>query len=246
MIRQDGRGLEDIRKISIEPNFIKWAEGSALVCLGDTKVICTASVLNNVPPFAKEKGIGWLFSEYSMLPRSVDTRTSRTQSGRSAELQRIIGRALRAICDLSLIREKTIIIDCDVIQADGGTRCASIIGGFVSLCFALYKMWKSKEIRVFPVKRLVSAISCGIVDGAKMVDLSYSEDSKAACDITVISTDKDEIIEVHGGVENGVPLLQKDFQELVDLGIQANRKIIEVEKRILGPILEEVSPSLSQ
>jgi ribonuclease PH len=150
-LREDGRRSDQVRELKIELNYIKWAEGSCLVSLGDTRVICTASLLNTVPAFAKEKGIGWIFAEYSMLPRSVDVRTSRVQSGRSFEIQRIIGRSLRAVCDLKLLQERVVAIDCDVIQADGSTRCASIIGGFVSLFLALHRLWKDGVFITFPI-----------------------------------------------------------------------------------------------
>jgi ribonuclease PH len=239
--REDGRRFDEIREVKIELNYIKWAEGSCLISLGDTRVICTASILNTVPAFAKEKGIGWIFAEYSMLPRSVDVRASRTQSGRSYEIQRIIGRALRAVCDLHLLQERTIAIDCDVIQADGSTRCASIIGGFISLFLALYRLWKDGIFITFPITQFVSAVSCGIVNGVKMVDLTYKEDSSAECDITVISTNKGYLVEVHGGVENGGLITKKDFDELVGMGISANMKYMEIEKKVLEPYIKELN-----
>lgn len=237
LVREDGRGFEEIRPIKIEKDYIKWAEGSCFVSLGDTKVICTASVLDTVPQFAREKNIGWVFAEYSMLPRSVDVRTSRTQGGRSHELQRIIGRSLRASIDLSKIPNISIAVDCDVIQADGSTRCASIIGGFVALTCAIHKIWKDGKIESFPIKRIVSAVSCGIVDGYKMIDLTYKEDSQAQCDITLIATDKSEICEIQGGVENSGYMKLEDFQELVNLGLLAISKIIEYQRSALKDIL---------
>jgi ribonuclease PH len=240
MFRGDGRKPDEVRKISVEINYIKWAEGSCLISLGDTRVICTASILNSVPPFAREKGIGWIFAEYSMLPRSVDTRTSRTQSGRSYELQRIIGRALRSVCDLSLLGERTVAIDCDVIQADGSTRCASIIGGYIALFIALYKLWKDGIFVKFPIRRMVSAVSCGIVKGERMVDLTYAEDSEAECDITVVSTDRGEIIEVQGGVENGGFMTREVFDELVDMGIRASHYVFSVEREVLSQFLKDL------
>ncbi len=239
-LREDGRRPDQIRELKIDLNYIKWAEGSCLVSLGDTRVICTASLLNTVPAFAKEKGIGWIFAEYSMIPRSVDIRTSRTQSGRSFEIQRIIGRSLRAVCDLKMLQERVVAIDCDVIQADGSTRCASIIGGFISLFLALYRLWKDGVFITFPITQFVSAVSCGVVNGVKMVDLTYKEDSSAECDITVISTSKCYLVEVHGGVENGGLITKKDFDELVDMGISANMKFIDIQKKVLEPYIKEL------
>jgi ribonuclease PH len=239
-LREDGRRSDQVRELKIELNYIKWAEGSCLVSLGDTRVICTASLLNTVPAFAKEKGIGWIFAEYSMLPRSVDVRTSRVQSGRSFEIQRIIGRSLRAVCDLKLLQERVVAIDCDVIQADGSTRCASIIGGFVSLFLALYRLWKDGVFITFPISQFVSAVSCGVVNGLKMVDLTYKEDSSAECDITVISTSRGYLVEVHGGVENGGLITKKDFDELVEMGISANMKFIDIQKKVLEPYIKEL------
>jgi ribonuclease PH len=239
-LREDGRRSDQVRELKIELNYIKWAEGSCLVSLGDTRVICTASLLNTVPAFAKEKGIGWIFAEYSMLPRSVDVRTSRVQSGRSFEIQRIIGRSLRAVCDLKLLQERVVAIDCDVIQADGSTRCASIIGGFVSLFIALYRLWKDGVFITFPISQFVSAVSCGVVNGLKMVDLTYKEDSSAECDITVISTSRGYLVEVHGGVENGGLITKKDFDELVEMGISANMKFIDIQKKVLEPYIKEL------
>jgi len=239
-LREDGRRSDQVRELKIELNYIKWAEGSCLVSLGDTRVICTASLLNTVPAFAKEKGIGWIFAEYSMLPRSVDVRTSRVQSGRSFEIQRIIGRSLRAVCDLKLLQERVVAIDCDVIQADGSTRCASIIGGFVSLFIALHRLWKDGVFITFPINQFVSAVSCGVVNGLKMVDLTYKEDSSAECDITVISTSRGYLVEVHGGVENGGLITKKDFDELVEMGISANMKFIDIQKKVLEPYIKEM------
>ncbi len=239
-IRTDGRKADELRGISIEINFIKWAEGSCLISMGDTRVICTASVLNTVPQFAKEKGIGWIFAEYSMLPRSVDTRTSRGHTGRSQEVQRIIGRALRGVCDLSLLAERTIAVDCDVIQADGSTRCASIIGGFVALFLALYRLWEDGIFITFPIRRMLGAVSCGIVKGQKIIDLTYEEDSEAECDIVVVGTQRGEIIEVQGAVENGALLSRKDFDELVSMGLNAIPRITQKQKEVLAPMIEKL------
>lgn len=239
-VRADGRGPTDIRTIKIESNYIKWAEGSCLISLGDTRVICTASILDSVPNFAKEKKMGWIFAEYSMLPRAVDTRTARSQSGRSYELQRIIGRSLRAAVDLTKIPGIAVAIDCDVIQADGSTRCASIVGGFIAMCQALYNLWKNKRIESFPVKRIVSAVSCGILKGHKIVDLTYKEDSEAQCDITVVATDKGEIVEVQGGVENGGIIKLEDFYDLLSIGLKAMEKIVESQRAHLGEIALEI------
>lgn len=237
-LREDGRRPDEVREIKVEPNYIKWAEGSCLISLGDTKVICTTSVLDTVPSFAKDRKIGWIFAEYSMLPRAVDVRTSRSQSGRTHELQRIIGRSLRAAVELSKIPGISLAVDCDVIQADGSTRCASIIGGFISMCYALNKMWREGRIDTFPVRRIISAVSCGILDGHKIVDLTYKEDASAQCDITLVATDRKEIVEIQGGAENSGIISIDEFHDLLNLGLQAIEKIIKVQKEYLRGILD--------
>lgn len=236
-MRIDGRKNDQLRPIKITRNYIKHAEGSALIEVGDTKVICTASIEDKVPPFLKGKGEGWITCEYSMLPRSTQVRKLRDISklkidGRTMEIQRLIGRALRSVVDLKVIGEKTIWIDCDVIQADGGTRTSSITGAFVALVDAVNKLHKEKTFDVYPIRNFVSAISVGIVKDMKLLDLCYLEDSNAKVDMNIVMTDEGEFIEIQGtGEEN--PFSRKDLDELLALGEKGIKQIIQIQKDIL-------------
>ena len=229
-MRIDGRNETDIRPVTITRHFTKHAEGSVLIEMGDTKVICTASVEDKVPPFLEGKGVGWLTAEYSMLPRATATRNSRDISklklnGRSGEIQRLIGRSLRAAVDMKALGEKTITIDCDVIQADGGTRTASITGGYVALADAVSYMLQEGMISENPLKKQIAAISVGVVDGKPLCDLCYVEDSHAEVDMNVIMAG-DELVEVQGTGENGT-FDRKTLNQLLDLaedGIKALMK----------------------
>ena len=203
-MRFDGRNIEELRPVHIETNYIKHPEGSVLISVGDTKVICTASVDDRVPPFMRGEGKGWITAEYSMLPRATEQRTMRESTkgkvtGRTMEIQRLIGRALRAVVDLEALGEKTIWIDCDVIQADGGTRTASITGAFVAMALALHKLQEAGKITSFPVKSYLAATSVGIIEelGA-VLDLNYHEDSRALVDMNVIMTGAEEFVELQG------------------------------------------------
>ena len=202
-MREDGRKANELREVKIEPNFIVGAEGSVLISLGDTRVICTASVEDSVPSFLRGKNTGWITSEYSMIPRATNTRTTRESSrgkvsGRTQEIQRLIGRSLRSIVRMEEMGERTIWMDCDVIQADGGTRTASITGAFVALTIALQKLVEEGLIVKLPIKDFVAATSVGLVRGLPLLDLNYGEDSQAQVDMNVIQTGDGSLIEIQG------------------------------------------------
>lgn len=240
MKRFDGRENDEIREVEIVRNYLKHPQGSVLITMGETKVICTAMVDDRVPPFLKGTGNGWITAEYSMLPGSTISRKIRESSrgrieGRSQEIQRLIGRALRSVVDMSKLGERTVWIDCDVIQADGGTRTASITGGFVALVDALYKMYCDKEIPYIPVSSFVSAISVGIVNDNRVLDLCYEEDSKAKVDMNLVMTNKGEFIEIQGTGEKS-PFSMDDLNELLKLGTKGNNLLIQKQKDVLGDI----------
>lgn len=202
-MRKNNRKNDEIREVKVVSNFTKYAEGSVLIELGDTKVICTATVEDKVPPFLKGQNRGWLTAEYSMLPRATNTRVKREislgkQNGRTVEIQRLIGRSLRSCIDFNLLGERTIVIDCDVIQADGGTRTASITGAYLALELAIQKLLDDKIISKNPLISKVAAISVGIVRGEVLLDLDYSEDSIAEVDMNIIMNNKNEFIEIQG------------------------------------------------
>ena len=199
-MRPSGRAADQMREIRLEPGFTRYAEGSCLVSFGHTRVLCTASVEEKVPPFLRGKGQGWVTAEYGMLPRATHTRGNREaakgkQSGRTQEIQRLIGRSLRAVVDLIALGERQIIIDCDVIQADGGTRTASISGAWVALCIAVDKLLAAKTLSIDPIRTQVAAVSCGIHDGSAVLDLDYDEDSQAGCDGNFVLTADGSIVE---------------------------------------------------
>lgn len=226
-----------LRKIKITPGFMKFAEGSCLFEIGNTKVICTASVDEGVPRFLKGKGTGWVTAEYGMLPRSCKTRVMREAQrgklgGRTQEIQRLIGRSLRAAVDLKRLGERTIWMDADVIQADGGTRCASITGCFVALVLALKKLKESYIIDKVPLSDYVAAVSVGIVSGKEMIDLSYEEDSRADVDMNIVMTGKGKFIEVQGTAEHE-PFSKRELDKLVLLAQNGIKKIIAIQKKTL-------------
>jgi ribonuclease PH len=236
-LRIDGRRNEALRHISITRNYTKYAEGSVLIEFGDTKVLCTASVEEKVPPFLKGSGEGWITSEYNMLPRSTQVRKPRDLSrlkidGRTMEIQRLIGRALRSVVDLKALGERTIWIDCDVIQADGGTRTTSINGAFIALVDAVNKIHRVNPFSTYPIRNFVTAISVGIVGQNKLLDLCYEEDSKAVVDMNVVLTDEGEFIEVQGTGEER-PFSRKDLDELLDLAEKGSKQIIQAQKNAL-------------
>ncbi len=235
MARIDGRANDEIRPITITRNFNKYAEGSVLIEAGDTKVVCTATVDEKVPPFLRGKGQGWITAEYSMLPRATEVRNVRETlrpSGRTMEIQRLIGRALRSVVDLSAMGERTIWLDCDVLQADGGTRTASITGAFFALADAINIMKENNTIEKNPIKNYVAAISTGIVDGEKMLDLRYEEDSRAQVDMNLVMTDEGQIVEIQGTGE-AFPFTRQDMDDLMDLAFKGISELIQIQKKLL-------------
>jgi len=237
MMRQDTRGLDKIRKVNITRNYNKYAEGSCLIELGNTRVICTASIEESVPPFLKGTGTGWVTAEYGMLPRSCLTRIQRGKdSGRTYEIQRLVGRSLRAVMDTRPIGERTIWIDCDVIQADGGTRTASITGSFIALADALHKLRKDGAISKIPVKDFVAATSVGIVNGELLLDLTYEEDSKAEVDMNIVMTGKGEFIEIQGTAERKT-FNKEQMDKLLGLAQKGIAELIDIQKGLLKDLL---------
>ena len=239
MPRADGRKVNELRPVEMTTGFVKFAEGSVLIRCGDTVVLCNASVEERTPPHVKP-GHGWVTAEYSMLPRANRERSRRDVdklklSGRSAEIQRLVGRSLRAAVDLSLLGERTVTVDCDVIQGDGGTRTASVTGGFVALALACQKLVDAGYIGRSPIKHYVAGISAGIVDDTPMLDLQYSEDSRAQVDLNCIMNELGEIIEIQGTGE-GRSFTLREQQELVELCAKCNRELIRKQKEILGHI----------
>lgn len=238
MSRPNDRLNDQMRPVRMIPGFIKNPDGSVLMEAGDTRVICSAMIEDRVPPFLKGTGSGWVTAEYCLLPSSTQTRTQRESSkgkisGRTSEIQRLIGRALRAVVDLDKLGEKTIWIDCDVIQADGGTRTASITGSFVALYLALKKMKEAGEFEEIPVKDYVAAISVGIVDGEKVLDLEYVEDSRADVDMNVVMTGKGEFVEIQGTAE-GNPFSRDELDSLLEIAGRGIQELIMLQKSIIG------------
>jgi ribonuclease PH len=235
-VRADGRKADELRKIKIARNYIKTAEGSVLIEMGDTRVICTATVENSVPPFLRGKGTGWVTAEYAMLPRSSGQRIQRERSkvgGRTHEIQRLIGRSLRSVVDMQALGERSVLIDCDVIQADGGTRTASITGAYIALVDALRYIEKQGLIKAVPVHDYLAAISVGIVDGKPMLDLCYTEDSTAEVDMNLVMTGKGKIVEVQGTAE-GEPFSRAELDQLLALGEKGIRALVKKQKEILA------------
>ncbi len=238
--RIDGRRRDQIRPVKVTRGFTKHAEGSVLIEMGDTKVICTASIEEKVPPFLKGKGTGWVTAEYAMLPRATHDRSPREsvkgkQGGRTLEIQRLVGRALRAVIDTGRLGERTIWIDCDVIQADGGTRTASITGSFIALADAVTVLRKKDLIKVNPLTDYLAAISIGKVGGQVMVDLAYEEDSHAEVDLNLVMTGAGQYVEVQGTAEK-TPFNKKDMDEFLDLGWGAIRELVELQKSLIGSL----------
>ncbi|MCK8815839.1 ribonuclease PH [Natroniella sulfidigena] len=243
MTRPDGREANDqLREIKITRNFTKYAEGSVLIEAGETKVICNASVEDRVPYFLRGQNKGWLTAEYSMLPRATEDRNireaaKRKLSGRTQEIQRLIGRALRSAVDLEALGERTIWVDCDVIQADGGTRTASITGAFIALIDALDYMIKEEMIEKIPVNGLVAAVSVGIVDGELLLDLCYAEDSNAKVDLNLVMTGEGEVIEIQGTGEES-PFSRENLTELVELAEQGIKELVKYQREALGEVAD--------
>jgi len=238
MIRPSGRNNDQLRDTSIQRHFTCHAEGSVLVCFGNTKVLCNASVSEGVPRFMKGEGRGWVTAEYGMLPRSTGSRMDREatrgkQTGRTVEIQRLIGRSLRAAVDLNKLGENTIQIDCDVLQADGGTRTASITGACVALVDALRHMQREKIITEDPLLNMISSVSVGIYQGEAVLDLDYPEDSNAETDMNIVMTDKNGIIEIQGTAE-GEPFSESEFNEMFALAKKGTQELHKLQKQALA------------
>jgi len=237
--RHDGRQVDDLRTVKIERGFTRYAEGSVLIHFGETRVLCNASVEESVPPFMRGQGRGWVTAEYSMLPRATQTRSVREAArgklgGRTMEIQRLIGRALRAVVDFDLLGERTILIDCDVLQADGGTRTASITGAWIALADAIDKLIAQKLLKTSPLKDSVSAISCGIVDGRPVLDLDYVEDSAASVDMNFVITGDGRFVEVQGTAEDE-PFTHEELDGLRRLAEQGCAELTRRQHASRGP-----------
>lgn len=242
-MRADGRLPEQLRPTRITPNYLVHAEGSVLIEAGKTKVICTASIEDRVPPFRRNSGKGWVTAEYGMLPRATATRVQRESTagrvgGRTQEIQRLIGRSLRAVTKTEELGERTITLDCDVIQADGGTRTASITGAFVALVLALQKLRERDAIRTMPITDYVAATSVGIVNGDPMLDLAYTEDSTAEVDMNLVKTGAGLFIEVQGTAE-ALPFGREGLNRMLDLGDNGIRQLIAIQKNLVGPLMNK-------
>jgi ribonuclease PH len=239
-MRIDGRKPKELRALSITPSYIKTADGSVLIEMGDTKVICTAKLEERVPPFLRNSGKGWITAEYGMLPGSSQVRIGRESArgkigGRTHEIQRLIGRSLRSIADLKSLGERTIWIDCDVIQADGGTRTASITGAYVALSEAIGRWLNKGIIAVDPILDSVAAVSIGIVDGKILLDLAYAEDSRADVDMNFVMTGSGKFIEVQGTAENA-PFTKKQMERMAEIAEQGIRELVKAQKKVLASI----------
>ncbi len=237
-MRSDGRKPKQLRTIKISPNYLKTADGSVLIEMGDTKVICTAKLEERVPPFLRNSGKGWITAEYGMLPGSSQARIGRESSrgkvgGRTHEIQRLIGRSLRAITDLANLGERTVWIDCDVIQADGGTRTASITGAYVSLCEAIRSWQKRGVMAQEPIKDSVAAVSIGIVDGKILLDLCYDEDSKADVDMNFVMTGSGKFVEIQGTAESA-PFTKKQMDKMSEIAQQGIKELLKAQKQALA------------
>ncbi|MEW6213730.1 MAG: ribonuclease PH [Nitrospirota bacterium] len=237
-MRPDGRKNNEIRDVKVRKNFIGTAEGSVLIEMGNTRVICTATIEDKVPPFLKDQKKGWITAEYSMLPRATQTRLVRESStgrisGRTHEIQRLIGRALRSVVDLSVLGERTIWIDCDVIQADGGTRTSAITGAFICLSDAVRYALRNGLIDKTPIQDYLAAISVGIVNGEPRLDLCYLEDSMAEVDMNIVMTGSGRLVEIQGTAE-GVPFSKATLDSLIKLAEEGINSLIEIQKKLIG------------
>jgi len=236
MIRNDGRGPGALRPTQIELDAVSYAEGSCLISTGNTRVLCAASVQEEVPEWRAASGKGWVTAEYGMLPRATHTRNSRERKGpkgRTQEIQRLIGRSLRSVSDLEALGPRTIILDCDVLQADGGTRTASITGAAVALAQACQRLMDAGEVVRNPVRELVAGVSVGLLNATAILDLDYSEDSRAQVDMNLVVTEGEKLVEVQGTAE-GDPFARQELTELLDLGMEGIRSLIQAQKTALG------------
>lgn len=237
-MRSDGRQPDELRSVTIEPGAARFAEGSALITAGLTRVLCAASVQEEVPPYRKGKGLGWVTAEYSMLPRATSTRTPREISrgrpeGRTQEIQRLIGRALRSVTDFAALGERTVIVDCDVLQADGGTRTAAITGGFVALALACRGLAQAGKVARDPLREPVAAVSVGIVGGARLLDLPYVEDSAADVDMNIVMTASGRLVELQGTAEQA-PFSEEDLTGLLALARRGLTRLFAAQQVALG------------
>ena len=240
MLRSFNRKYDQIRPITITRNYIKYSEGSVLIEAGDTKVICTASVEEKVPLFLRGTQKGWVTAEYSMIPRANQVRNMRDSvkgkiNGRAQEIQRLVGRSLRAVTDLDMLGPRMIWLDCDVIQADGGTRTTSIIGSFIAMIDALQYLKSEKKIEKIPVKHYLAATSVGIVDGEMLLDLEFKEDSRAQVDMNIVMTDRQEVVEIQGTAEDR-PFSMRNLNQLIELAETGIQQVVEKEKEIIGEL----------
>ncbi|GIP57276.1 ribonuclease PH [Paenibacillus sp. FSL W8-0186] len=248
-MRINGREANERRPLNLTVNINKYAEGSVYIEVGDTKVICTATVEEKVPMFMKGQGKGWVTAEYAMLPRATHSRNQREsargkQSGRTMEIQRLIGRALRSIVDLQALGERSITIDCDVLQADGGTRTTSITGAFVALALAVNKIVQKHALPVFPITDYLASVSVGIVGQETLLDLNYDEDSKAKVDMNVVMTGQGQFVEVQGtGEEN--PFSREELNKMLELAEKGIREMIQIQREALGPIAMKIGSKQS-
>jgi ribonuclease PH len=239
MARDDGRRPDELRPVKIVRHYLKFAEGSVLIELGDTRVVCSASVEERVPPWLRGGGRGWVTAEYGMLPRATQERSPRDVTrpgGRVQEIQRLVGRSLRAAVDLDKMGERTIWVDCDVIQADGGTRTAAITGAFVALVDALHVLRKTGALAVWPVREFLAATSAGIVEGQVMLDLNFREDSRARVDMNVVMTESGRIVEVQGTAE-GLPFTRDEMLQLLGTAEQGIKRLIATQKEVLADVV---------
>jgi ribonuclease PH len=239
MLRSDRRAHDELRPVTIEPGYLKYAEGSVLIGVGNTRVICAASLEDRVPAWMKGRGLGWVTAEYAMLPRATQDRTQREASkgrlgGRTQEIQRIIGRALRAVTDMAKLGERTVWLDCDVIQADGGTRTAAVTGACVALALALRTRFDPSDRAHWPLTAMVAATSVGIVAGQPLLDLAYDEDSQAHVDMNVFMTDAGRFVELQGTAEAS-PFDRRDLESLLALAEAGIRRLFELQAAVLGP-----------
>ncbi|EXX89406.1 ribonuclease PH [Paenibacillus darwinianus] len=247
-MRTDKRSLNELRRLTLKPHPNKYAEGSVWIEMGDTKVLCTATVDEKVPPFMKGQGKGWITAEYSMLPRATQTRNQRESAkgkltGRTMEIQRLIGRALRSVIDLQALGERTITLDCDVIQADGGTRTTSITGAFVALALAVHNLSLQHNFNRYPITDYLASVSVGVIQEQAMLDLNYEEDSKAKVDMNVVMTGTGKFVEIQGTGEDA-PFSRDELQKLLSLSEEGIRTLIEKQKEALGPVGARIGATL--
>jgi ribonuclease PH len=240
MIRSDGRRPDELRPVHLEPEYLKYAEGSVLISVGNTRVLCAASIEDRVPAWMKGRGTGWVTAEYAMLPRATQERTQREASkgklgGRTHEIQRIIGRALRAVTDMTKMGERTVWLDCDVLQADGGTRTAAVTGAWVALALALLKTFDPKNPRKWPLTGQIAATSVGLVAGSPLLDLAYDEDSRAEVDMNVFMTDAGKFTELQGTAE-ATPFSRPELDTLLSLAEGGIRQLLTAQRSVLEPL----------